>query len=127
VTVLRRAAAAGITAALATAGCGGGDGDATAGGAARSAAANPGFRVWAAHGCGSCHTFAAAGATGTLAPDLRQTLRGAPSAVIRRAIVEPAASASPGYGTGMMPEDYAKRMSRRELDHLVAFIARGAR
>ena len=125
-TAGRGLAAAALAAALVAVGCDGDDrGPGIAGPGERSAAADPGFRVWAAQGCGSCHTFAPAGATGTLAPDLRQTLRGAPAAVIRRAIVEPSASASPGYGTGMMPEDYARRMSRRELDRLVAFIAQG--
>jgi mono/diheme cytochrome c family protein len=127
----RRAAAAALAAALAAAGCGSGgtadDRPAAPTAGERSAAADPGLRVWAAQGCGSCHAFAPAGATGTLGPDLRQTLRGAPAAVIRRAIVDPGASAAPGYGAGMMPEDYARRMSRRELDRLVDFIAHGTR
>jgi len=110
-----------LAAAALAAGCGD-DGQRPA-----SAAVHPGVRVWAAHGCGSCHAFAPAGATGTLGPDLRRTLRGAPAAVIRRAIVDPSASASRGYGTGAMPEDYARRMSRRELDRLVAFLAQGTR
>ena len=112
--------------------CGGGDDDGDAGPAsprpaATAARADPGLRVWAAQGCGSCHTFAAAGSSGTFGPDLGETLRGAPPAIIRRAIVDPGAAATPGYGTGMMPEDYARRMSAADLDRLVAFIDRGAR
>jgi mono/diheme cytochrome c family protein len=119
-----------LAAAAALCGCGGDDGDgqrATRRPAAAASTADPGLRVWAAQGCGSCHTFAAAGASGTFGPDLGETLRGAPRAIIRRAIVEPGEAAAPGYGTGMMPEDYERRMSAAELDRLVAFIDRGAR
>jgi mono/diheme cytochrome c family protein len=115
---------AALAAAALAAGCGGDDAAAPA---ARAERAGPGLRVWAAHGCGSCHAFAAAGATGTLGPDLGQTLRGAPAAVIRRAIVDPSASAASGYGTGAMPEDYARRMSGHALDQLVAYLVQGTR
>jgi mono/diheme cytochrome c family protein len=94
---------------------------------AAASSADPGLRVWAAQGCGSCHTLAAAGSSGTFGPDLGETLRGAPRPIIRRAIVDPAAAAAPGYATGMMPEDYQRRMSAAELDRLVAFIDRSAR
>ena len=125
-----RLVAVALAAAALAAGCGGDDdgGDQAATTAsARAASADPGLRVWAAQGCGSCHALAAAGARGTFGPDLAQTLQGAPAAVIRRAIVDPSGSASPGYGTGMMPEDYARRMSGRELDQLVAFLVQGTR
>lgn len=120
-----------LAAAAALWACGGDDGEgesqpASPRPAATVAKADHGLRVWAAQGCGSCHTFAAAGSSGTFGPDLGQTLRGAPRAIIRRAIVDPGAAAAPGYGTGMMPEDYARRMSAADLDRLVAFIDRGA-
>jgi cytochrome c551 len=44
---------------------------------AAASSADPGLRVWAAQGCGSCHTLAAAGSSGTFGPDLGETLRGA--------------------------------------------------
>ena len=120
-----------VVAAAALGGCGGddtGERSARPPAAADTAAstADPGLRVWAAQGCGSCHTFAAAGASGTFGPDLGQTLRGAPRALIRRAIVDPSATVAPGYSSGMMPEDFERRMSRPELERLVAFIDRGA-
>jgi mono/diheme cytochrome c family protein len=126
------AAVALLVAATAFCGCGGDDGgtsERAASGrpAATASKADPGLGVWAAQGCGSCHTFAAAGSSGTFGPDLGQTLRGAPSAIIRTAIVDPGAAATPGYGTGAMPEDYERRMSPAELNRLVAFIDRGAR
>ena len=121
-----------LLAAAALCGCGGDDDEGDTRRASRAPAAaastpDPGLRVWAAQGCGSCHAFAAAGSSGTFGPDLGQTLRGAPAKLIRTAIVDPAAAAAPGYGTGTMPEDYGRRMSRAELDRLVAFIDRGAR
>ena len=111
-------------------GCGGGDDDeARRAGrtpAVAASTADPGLRVWAAQGCGSCHSFAAAGSSGDFGPDLAETLRGAPRALIRTGIVDPGAAAAPGYASGMMPEDYERRMSRAELDRLVAFIERAA-
>jgi cytochrome c553 len=89
--------------------------DATAGGKA----------VWAEHGCGSCHTFAAASATATFGPDLAVSLRGMPASYIRESIVAPSKVAAAGYSTGMMPEDYGARMSPAELDRLVDFIRSG--
>jgi mono/diheme cytochrome c family protein len=91
-----------------------------------TAARDDGRAVWVAQGCGSCHALEAAGASGVLGPDLGEVLRGMPRAAIRRSIVVPAAGGSPGYGTGAMPEDYASRMSERELDRLVAFLDRAA-
>jgi mono/diheme cytochrome c family protein len=125
-----RPVAVALAAAALAAGCGGDDdsGDRAATKASgRAAPADPGLRVWAAQGCGSCHALAAAGARGTFGPDLAQTLQGTPATVIRRGIVDPSVSASPGYATGMMPEDYARRMSGRELDQLVAFLVQGRR
>jgi mono/diheme cytochrome c family protein len=87
---------------------------------------DPGLRVWAREGCGSCHTFAAAGATAPVGPDLAVSLRGRDEDFIRESIVAPQASVSEG-GSSIMPEDYARRLSKPELDRLVEFIARGAR
>lgn len=91
------------------------------------APASRGKAVWVEQGCASCHTFAPADATGTLGPDLAASLRGTDAAYIRRSIVDPAAAAAAGFTTGMMPDDYAQRMSPAELEALVAFVARGVR
>jgi mono/diheme cytochrome c family protein len=95
--------------------------------APRAAAAAPGAQVWVANGCGSCHAFAPAGAKGTLAPDLTETLRGSSRTFIRRSITDPDAEDRTGWGTGMMPPDYADRMSGAELDALVDFLLEGSR
>ncbi len=87
---------------------------------------DPGLKVWAAQGCGSCHTFAPAGATATIGPNLGNSLGGRSRDYIRESIVAPNAVVA-GAGSSIMPEGYGDRISKRELDALVAFIARGVR
>lgn len=84
-----------------------------------------GKAVWAAQGCGSCHAFAAASATGQFGPDLALSLEGMPDRYIRESIGEPSKVVAPGFSGGMMPEDYATRMSPAELVRLVDFIRSG--
>jgi mono/diheme cytochrome c family protein len=91
-----------------------------------AAKGDPGLKVWAAQGCGSCHTFAPAGATATIGPNLGNSLGGRSRDYIRESIVAPNARV-PGGGTSIMPEGFAKRMSKPELDALVKFIAEGVR
>ena len=87
---------------------------------------DPGLKVWVAQGCGSCHTFAPAGATATIGPNLGLSLGGRSRDYIRESIVAPNARV-PGGGTSIMPADFAKRISKPELDALVKFIAEGVR
>jgi mono/diheme cytochrome c family protein len=86
-----------------------------------------GLDVWAEQGCGSCHTFAAANAHGDLGPDLDANLAGVPAAYIEQSIVAPDKVAAAGYGTGMMPDDYASRIEPDDLDRLVSFLRANAR
>jgi cytochrome c553 len=116
------AAAAMAAVALAT---GGGDDRAAVSTPAPERALRDGKAVWAANGCGSCHTFAPADARATLGPNLAATLKGMPASYIRESIVDPGKVAAAGYTTGMMPEDYAARIPPAELEQLVAFIAAG--
>jgi hypothetical protein len=94
-------------------------------------AAAPGSRdgltVWIEHGCGSCHTFAPANAHMPMGPDLQVSLRGKSRAYVRESIVLPSKEASPGWGTGAMPDDYAERIAPADLDPLVDFIVDGVR
>ncbi len=101
---------------------GGGGGNATAGKA-----------VFASNGCGSCHTFQPAGATGTVGPNLDS----APAAdakadnnmdlaaFIKQSIVDPNAYVAKGFNKGIMPTTFGKSLSSSQLNDLVAFILSG--
>ena len=92
-----------------------------------TAPASDGRAVWIANGCGSCHTFAAAGAHADIGPDLAATLKGMPRSYIRESIVEPGKIAAVGFQTGAMPEDYGTRIPPAQLEQLVEFIRSGVR
>ena len=83
----------------------------------------PGAQVFISNGCGSCHTFAAAGTTGTTGPDLNEYL--APdddAAGIEEMIVDPEAEIAEGYSGGIMPHDYEETIPKEELEQLVQFL-----
>lgn len=80
-------------------------------------------------GCSSCHTFAAARSTGAIGPNLDTApatdakTTGTPlAAFIRESIVKPNAYISPGYPANVMPKTFAKALSSKQLDDLVAFL-----
>jgi mono/diheme cytochrome c family protein len=72
-----------------------------------------GRRLFAAHGCGGCHTVAAAATRGTTGPDL-DAARPSTSAVVRQ-LRRP---------SGFMPS-FAGRLSDREMRDLAAFVGAG--
>ena len=91
-------------------------------------AAEPGREVFVSNGCGSCHTFAAAGTTGTIGPDLNETL--APdddAAGIEEMIVDPEAEIAEGYSGGIMPQNFGETIPREELHGLVRFLVNNSR
>jgi mono/diheme cytochrome c family protein len=85
-----------------------------------------GEQVFAANGCGSCHTFAPAGSTGTTGPDLDELSDLAENAnqplaeFTREAIVEPNAYVEEGFPEGVMPA--YDQLGEKELNDLVAFL-----
>jgi cytochrome c oxidase subunit 2 len=85
------------------------------------AAAADGEQIFTAQGCGSCHTLAAAGASGTVGPDLGK-LEGADAAFVRESIVDPSAEVEQGYPDGVMPADFGDKLSPEELDALVKYL-----
>jgi cytochrome c oxidase subunit 2 len=113
--------------ALVPAGCGGdddgGEGEASP---APEDAGSPGLQVWMAQGCGSCHTLAAANATGTTGPNLDEQLAGRSKDFIRESIVEPDAEIASNFSAGLMPEDYGEKLSDEQLRQLVDFLAESA-
>ena len=87
-------------------------------------------------GCGSCHTLAAAGTTGTVGPNLSQRLasdcatpsskkiRGATlEKCIETAIVKPYAYLPSPYKAGIMPANFSKTLSPTQIGALVAFLS----
>jgi mono/diheme cytochrome c family protein len=77
--------------------------------------ARTGRAVFASMGCGSCHRLAAAGSSGQIGPPLDQVLPGHTAVSLRAKILDPG-------GGSIMPQDFARRMSRAELRALVAFL-----
>jgi cytochrome c oxidase subunit 2 len=72
--------------------------------------------------CTSCHTLADAKSTGTTGPDLDKALATASVDDIRQDIASPNASIESGYQPGIMPQDYAKRLSPAELTALATYL-----
>ena len=89
-----------------------------------------------AAGCSGCHTLAAAGATGTVGPNLdtrlkadcattasKQARGGTLQQCIQTAIVKPYAYLPSGYGAGIMPSNFGQRLSSDQIQALVNFLA----
>ncbi len=86
----------------------------------------PGAQVFAANGCGGCHTLAAAKAGGTTGPDLDEVLPGQSEAEIEESIVKPEAKIAKGYPRGVMPQTFGEKLSEEELKQLVEFLSENA-
>src|SRR5687768_6785064 len=93
---------------------GGGGGGETDGKALFTDAAEP-------TACGSCHTLADAGTTGTTGPNLDDTLAGQSEEEIRESIVDPEAQITEGFQPGLMPR-YGDSLSEEQVDALVQYL-----
>jgi cytochrome c oxidase subunit 2 len=91
-------------------------------------------------GCTGCHTLAAAGATGTIGPNLDQRLRSdcatAKSKSIRgatlqdcihTAITSPYKYLPSGYHAGVMPSNFAHTLNSTQIQALVTFLSSAAK
>ncbi|PWU24411.1 MAG: cytochrome c oxidase subunit II [Candidatus Rokuibacteriota bacterium] len=109
------------------AGAAAGGGGATTG----QGGAASGKSVFAAQGCSSCHTLTAAGATGTVGPDLDKLSAEAQKAgkpldqFVKESIVNPNAYIEPGFPSGVMPQTFGQ-LPKAQLDALVAFLVKSA-
>ena len=63
------------------------------------------------YGCSSCHTPAAANATGAVGPNLDETLPGMVPSQIEQSIVDPNAQLAQGFGANIMPETYEQDLT----------------
>jgi len=95
----------------------------------RPAGGSPGLAVFQENGCGGCHTFKAANATGTVGPDLdklpqeaQKAHRGALAAFIEESIVKPQAYLEPGYPDAM-PHIFGTQIPSDKLKQLVQYLA----
>jgi mono/diheme cytochrome c family protein len=84
---------------------------------------DPGAQIFAQNGCSSCHTMAAADASGTVGPDLDEAVPTLKTAgAVKEAIVDPNKVIAPGFPENVMPETYGQDLSPQELDQLVQFL-----
>jgi cytochrome c oxidase subunit 2 len=92
-----------------------------------------GKAIFTAQGCGSCHTFAAAGSAGAVGPDLDKLLAEAQRAgqplesFVRTSIVNPNAYIEPKYPASVMPQDFGTKIAKADLDALVQYLVQGAK
>lgn len=89
---------------------------------ARRGNAARGKSIFTTLGCGSCHTFAAAGAKGRIGPNLDTSLRGRTAAYVEQSILEPNAVVAKGYRPNIMPT-FRATLTKQQLADLVAFLA----
>jgi mono/diheme cytochrome c family protein len=72
--------------------------------------------------CGGCHTLAQAGTTGTVGPNLDETLKGMSAAQISQSITDPNAIITPGFPSGVMPQNFGQTLTPPQLQQLVAYL-----
>ena len=84
-----------------------------------------GRQAFEAEGCGGCHTFSAAGTSGSIGPNLDEALEGDDPEFVRESIVEPNAEVASGFAPNVMPQDYGQNLTQEQLDGLVAFLTQG--
>jgi cytochrome c oxidase subunit 2 len=102
---------------------GGGAGGGTAGGGGGAAPDGKTlFASGASPACGSCHTLADAGATGTIGPNLDQFLKGKDAAFIQQSIENPGAEVAKGFQDGIMPTNYGDTLSPEEIKALTDYL-----
>jgi cytochrome c oxidase subunit II len=94
---------------------------ATAGGGGGGGATPNGADIFTSNGCNSCHTLAAAKATGTVGPDLDH-IKPATAAFIRQSIVDPNKVITKGFPKDVMPQDFGQKLSSAELNALVKYL-----
>ena len=81
-----------------------------------------GKEVFNSQGCGSCHTFSAAGSSGAIGPDLDEALQGKDAAFVHESIVDPNKEIAQGFTPNVMPDNFGRALTPKQLDDLVAFL-----
>jgi cytochrome c2 len=73
------------------------------------------------HGCTACHAIADSRAS--LGPDLRTVGARLDAASIRQSIIDPNAVVAEGFDAGLMPTDFANKMTVSELEMIVEYLS----
>ena len=90
--------------------------------------ATAGKAVFNANGCGGCHAFKPAAATGAVGPALDSMAADASRAgvsldsFIKASITDPGAFIAKGYADGIMPATFGQSLKPQELADLIAFL-----
>ena len=99
----------------------------------RAGGGAPGLAVFQQNGCGGCHTFKPANATGKVGPDLdnlkeeaAKANRGPLDKFVEESIVKPEAYIAPGY-TDAMPHIFGSQIPPDKLKQLVQYLSQGAK
>jgi mono/diheme cytochrome c family protein len=83
----------------------------------------PGAQVFVNQGCGTCHTFKAAGSGGVTGPPLEKYLAPDDSPdKIEEMIVEPNNEIAKGYPPNVMPQNFGEMLTPKELEDLVQYL-----
>jgi mono/diheme cytochrome c family protein len=72
--------------------------------------------------CGGCHTLSQAGTTGTIGPNLDETLAGKSPQQIGMDITDPDAALAAGFPAGVMPQNYGDTLTPQQLQQLVQYL-----
>lgn len=86
-----------------------------------------GKALFASNGCGGCHTFAAAGSSGAVGPNLDEVLEGKDAEFVHQSIVDPNAEVAEGFGPNIMPGNYGETIPQERLDALVDYLEEQSR
>jgi len=73
------------------------------------------------YGCQACHFVGGSG--GEIGPNLSKVGARLPAEKIRQSIIDPDAVIAKGYSAGMMPQDFAEKMTAKEMEMLVKYLA----
>jgi cytochrome c oxidase subunit 2 len=130
------AAQPGVPGAAGSSSASGSSSSASAGAGAATSAAAGKVVFTGVGGCATCHTLAAAGATGVVGPNLDQRLRSdcqnpasqkirgtTLSQCIHTAITKPYAYIPSGYSANVMPSNFAQTLSSTQIQGLVSFLS----
>ena len=87
-----------------------------------------GKALFEANGCGGCHTFAPAGSTGKVGPNLdnlaadaQKANRGSLEEYAKESIKNPNIYIVPGFQAGVMP-DFGTKLTDSQINDLVSFL-----